>query len=259
MKNQYKTRILSAVLVICLSLCSLIGGTYAWFTDSLRTGKSRIVSGTLDVEMYYKNAKTSIGMTGADRWKNVVLEDTSDPLFFVDESGEEMLWKPGMVSVCDFEIRNEGNLALKYKFNTTYTDGNDAKSDKKLSDVILAAVVPADTDTSTRQKAIDAGKANGGFSALDTVCADGVLAAKGSTVTANKTYAGATDTAAFRVILYWEPDVLTDNDYNMNNENAGKSMWIDVDIRVVATQFNEEADSFGIDYPEAPFPSEKKD
>ncbi|MBQ0102055.1 MAG: leucine-rich repeat protein [Firmicutes bacterium] len=230
--------LIMSVLSLMLCFAMLIGTTYAWFTDSVTSGTNRIVAGNLDVEMYYKNALTSKNKdVEAEKWANVATAD-ADPKFFVDASGEEILWEPGVVSICDFEVRNVGTLALKYKLNTEFEDGNDSGSTMKLSSVIKAAVVAADTDVSTRENAIAAGKAvEGGFQNLAVFANEGALAPQGKD--------------AFKVILYWEP---TENDdvYNMNNEKQDEAhdntMWIDIDIKLIATQLTEEKDSFDIDY-----------
>ena len=252
MKSTKKALTLSVLsLVLCFTM--LLGTTYAWFTDSVTSGKSRIVAGNLDVEMFYKNALTSKDKTGDAQWANVVTADAVDPMFFVDADGEKILWEPGVVSVCDFEVRNVGTLALKYKLNTEFEDGTDSGITKKLSSVIKAAVVAADTDVSTREKAIEAGKAvEGGFQNLAVFANEGVLAPKGKTL-AN--YASDNDDKddkdTFKVILYWEP-VETDNDYNMNNEKQDEAhdntMWIDIDVKLIAAQLTEEKDSFDYDY-----------
>ena len=245
MKSTKKSLFLSALsLMMCISM--LLGTTYAWFTDTVTSGKNRIVSGNLDVEMYYKTQND-----GAD-WLNVETVADGEDKFFVNVNGEKILWEPGVVSVCDFEIRNVGNLALKYKFNTEFEDGNDAGSTKKLSSVIKAAVVAADTDVSTREKAIEAGKAvDGGFQNIAVFASEGALAAKGKTIVNNTTHANFDDKDTFRVILYWEPTE-NDDDYNMNNEKQNddhtNEMWINVDIKLIATQLTEEKDSFDINY-----------
>ena len=106
--TRTKKSLLVSVLAITLCLAMLLGTTYAWFTDSVQSGVNRIVAGNLDVEMLYKSQFEDA------QWKNVTEAPASDPGFFVNKTGEKILWEPGVVSVCDFEVRNVGTLALKY-------------------------------------------------------------------------------------------------------------------------------------------------
>ena len=59
-KQQLKKRKNAALKVLLLSafvtfMCfsMLVGTTYAWLTDSVTSGKNRIVSGSLDIQMNY--------------------------------------------------------------------------------------------------------------------------------------------------------------------------------------------------------------
>lgn len=49
MKNAKRNVIVSAILTIALCFSLMIGGTYAWFTDSAKVSVNKIVSGTLKV------------------------------------------------------------------------------------------------------------------------------------------------------------------------------------------------------------------
>ena len=49
MKNAKRNVIVSAILTIALCFSLMIGGTYAWFTDSAKISVNKIVSGTLKV------------------------------------------------------------------------------------------------------------------------------------------------------------------------------------------------------------------
>ena len=60
----------------------LIGSTFAWFTDSVSSGKNRIVAGNLDVELEYYD--------GTD-WQAV---DGNTNVF-----EEGALWEPGHTEV----------------------------------------------------------------------------------------------------------------------------------------------------------------
>lgn len=103
-KSTKRALLLSALsLLMCVSM--LIGSTFAWFTDSVTSGRNKIVSGNLDVVLEYKTPDSQ------DEWKEV----TSDTVLF----GEKGLWEPGHTEVVALRIRNAGTLALKYDLATT--------------------------------------------------------------------------------------------------------------------------------------------
>ena len=99
-----KKALLMSMLSILLCVAMLIGSTFAWFTDSVTSGRNKIVAGNLDVELYHTNAN----IKAAEK----VSEKT--PLF-VKEDGEAILWEPGVVAYENFTVKNEGTLALKYE------------------------------------------------------------------------------------------------------------------------------------------------
>ena len=100
-----KKALLSSVLALVLTCAMLIGTTFAWFTDSAKSGKNKIVAGNLDVELEY----ATVGEDGTlQNWTSV--EGRTD-LF-----EQDTLWEPGHAEVVYLKARNAGTLALKYKF-----------------------------------------------------------------------------------------------------------------------------------------------
>ena len=101
-----KTKVMSAkrsffmsVLSLILCFAMLLGTTYAWFTDSVESGKNQIIAGNLDVELYHSDTgvptkSASEKVTGAT------------DLFHVD------LWEPGVIAYENFTVANVGNLAF---------------------------------------------------------------------------------------------------------------------------------------------------
>ena len=68
-KSTKRSLLLSALsLVLCLSM--LVGTTFAWFTDSVTSGKNRIVAGNLDVELEYAKVVDGklCGSPAVSRW-----------------------------------------------------------------------------------------------------------------------------------------------------------------------------------------------
>ncbi|MBQ4037732.1 MAG: hypothetical protein IJC84_06365 [Clostridia bacterium] len=115
-KTTKRALLLSALsLLLCVSM--LIGSTFAWFTDSVSTGNTVIQSGTLDIVLEYSEDD---GAT----WKDAEGKTLN---FLAADGRDEILWEPG----CTYElpllrVRNNGNLALKYKIVINGIDG-DAK------------------------------------------------------------------------------------------------------------------------------------
>ena len=102
-----KTRQLVASLVaIVVCFAMLLGTTYAWFTDSVINTNNIIKSGNIDVELYHTNAF-------------VTTEEKVDgnTKLFVNVNGGEILWEPEASTSETFTIKNEGSLALQYKFS----------------------------------------------------------------------------------------------------------------------------------------------
>lgn len=95
---QSKRTVLLIVLVMAV-LSSIVGGTFAWFTDSVESTSNEIKSGTLDLELYQK--------TEEGEWQNVA--DLTEPMFSYD------LWEPGYTMWKALKVENKGNLALKWK------------------------------------------------------------------------------------------------------------------------------------------------
>ena len=98
MKITKKT-LLRSLLSLLLCCTMLIGTTFAWFTDSVESGRNRIVAGNLDVELEYLDENGN--------WK-VIRENTN--VF-----PEDALWEPGHTQIVYLKVSNLGNLALKYQ------------------------------------------------------------------------------------------------------------------------------------------------
>ena len=80
--TKTKKALRGSLFALFLCIVLLIGTTFAWFTDTASTGVNKIQSGTLDVELQYKNNDT---WTNAE---NKTLE------FKKAVAGEEVLWEP---------------------------------------------------------------------------------------------------------------------------------------------------------------------
>lgn len=207
-KNVTKRALLTSVLAIVVCITMLIGSTFAWFTDTASTAVNKIVSGTLDIEVYYgNNAEGGEGTV----WTKLV--DNTPPLSFLrkQEDGSlaqdaGMLWEPnGTYCLPALKIVNNGNLALKYKVIITGIRG-----DSELNNVIDWTMVLDGSDFVMGSEHSLAAKVG------DVVDAD-LLTVKGH---------------------MWA----TADNYYQNKSIEG------ISIKVLATQDAVESDSFGNDY-----------
>lgn len=237
MKSTKKSLALSALsLFLCVSM--LIGTTFAWFTDSVTSGRNTITAGNLDVELTHNNGS-------GDK----PVQDATD-LFSIG------LWEPGKVVYENFTVKNVGNLALKYTMVLSRWNFNTVKdTDKSLADVIKVAVVPGGYTATTREALL----ADTSIT-FDSLITEGTndlykidfdeASGKGILYPTNSTPAGGKTSDTFGVILYWEPSDI-DNDYNLNNgkkSSDGEPLFIEFGANLIATQYTYEADSFDDQY-----------
>ncbi len=106
MNKTKKSLLMSAIsLLLCISM--LIGSTFAWFTDSVSSVSNKIQSGTLKVDLELLDKETGV-------WNS--LKESQAPIFNYDK------WEPGYVDIKVLKVENEGNLALKWvaKFCSEY-------------------------------------------------------------------------------------------------------------------------------------------
>ena len=115
-RKSTKRALLGSVMAMVLCLAMLVGATFAWFTDTASTGVNKIQAGNLDVVLEMQNAD--------GKWVSAEGK-TLDFVKAAGAKGEAILWEPG----CTYElpalrIRNNGNLALKYKVAITGINGS---------------------------------------------------------------------------------------------------------------------------------------
>ena len=230
MKHKHTTRSALFTSIISMLLCvsMLVGATFAWFTDEVKSGVTMIAAGNLDIEV-----------TNAD---GDSIEDLKT-LF-----NDVTLWEPGAVAYEELTISNEGSLALKYAMSFAWEGENDLNG-HKLSDVLKVAVLEADIvaglDMEDRDAVLAAAKAatSGDLKTFSV---------SGSLYPAENAAAGEYTEREIHVVVYWEPSELDDL-YNANNgqkTSDGKPLHIELGVVVKATQQMKEEDSFGDDYDE---------
>ena len=117
--KQTKRALLTSVMALVMCVVMLVGTTFAWFTDTASTSVNKIQAGNLKVLLVDKDGNNLKGKTL--EWKAKDNREQS-----------KIFWEPG----CEYElqdvyVKNDGNLALKYKIEITGIKGSD-----KLNEVI---------------------------------------------------------------------------------------------------------------------------
>lgn len=219
MKNKStKHALLASVLSIVMCFAMLIGSTFAWFTDEVKSGMNKIVAGNLDVELEYSLDGTT--WTAVDENTNMFKEDA--------------LWEPGYTEVVYLRVSNVGSLALKYQFGINVADKVIGKTaddrDIDLSNFIEFGVVEAEAVFADRAAARAAVNGNT------------ALISAGYSSTEGHLIAG--DKSNMLALVVYMPETV-DNAANYAGDNQPS---INLGIKLVATQDAVENDSFGNDY-----------
>ncbi len=223
MKQSKNTKraLVTSVLTMLLCMVMLIGSTFAWFTDTVTTGKNKIVAGNLDVALQYSIDGES--WTDVDEETNVFTKDA--------------LWEPGYTEVVYLRVKNEGNLALKYQFGINVekeTPGYTAKDVPiNLSEFIEFGVAETSKVYESRTEARNA------------VEASAVPISAGYSSEAGQLLKKDDVSNMLALVVYMPED--TDNKAN-HGPDDGDEPSIDMGIKLVATQYTEEEDSFDNQY-----------
>ena len=123
-KKQTKKALIMSVTSMVLCVAMLVGMTFAWFTDTASTSVNKIQAGKLKVDIV-DATDSSVSL------KNGTIN-------FVNVTGSaDILWEPGATfKTTGFKIKNDGDLALKYKLAL-----NGITGDSDLLDVIKFTVI----------------------------------------------------------------------------------------------------------------------
>lgn len=112
MKKSTKKSLLFSVLALVLCCAMLLGTTFAWFTDSASTAVNKIQAGNLQVQLLDASDHDIEGSTLT--WKTAG-----------NRAQDKILWEPGATyELNSFKVKNNGNLALKYKIEITGIAGD---------------------------------------------------------------------------------------------------------------------------------------
>ena len=237
-KKATKRALLTSVMALVMCVVMLVGTTFAWFTDTASTAVNKIQAGNLDIELKYKNNTTG----GEFKTAN-----TNTKVF-----NEEALWEPGHVEYVVLKVSNAGNLALKYKLgiNIASETGSTNVYDREfnLSDYIKFAVIDNDQSALDRDDLVAAADDNDVLSA--GYMKEDHLVPVGKE---NATLGDASEKVVTLVV--WMP---TDVGNEANHKTGAAAPSIDLGIKVDATQYTYENDSFDNTYDAGAAASELK-
>ena len=226
-KRATKRALLTSVMALVMCVVMLVGTTFAWFTDTASTGVNKIQAGNLKMEVTYKN-------TADGDFEKVSKEN---PVF-----NNNALWEPGHVEYVVLKIRNAGNLALKYKLGINIANEvgstNVYGNGFELSNYIKFAVIGGD-------------KSNLGRDALVAEAGEGAVLSTGYTAENHL----LKDGSKIVTLVVWMP---TDVGNEANHKTGTAAPTIDLGIKVDATQYTYEKDSFDNQYDkDAPYETVK--
>ena len=234
-ERSVKQRLISAILVLVMLFTSLLGTTFAWFTDSVTSAGNTIQSGSLKVDLSHK----------AENGEWVSLKQHPDHSIFDYDK-----WEPGYTRVEQLKVDNLGSLALQYRLSIEVaTDTADLTPDgKTLADVIDVYLFKGESQA---EKFADiTGDSN--WTAVGTlaeVMADPSKFISGKILPTGKTSEDDTvsiGSETYSIALHMQESA--GNEYQ--SLNAG-----DIFVNLIATQWTFENDAFGNDYDDkAEFP-----
>ena len=130
-----KRALLSSVVAMLICITMLIGTTFAWFTDSASTAVNKIQAGTLDVQLLMYDGTDYVDISNDSR----AIFGTGS---IAQNNNAQTLWEPGKTQVAYLAIKNNGNLALKYKVALDVDNVS-----KNLYEVMEYAITPDATNT----------------------------------------------------------------------------------------------------------------
>ena len=208
-KKTTKRALLSSVMAMLICITMLIGTTFAWFTDTASTAVNKIQAGTLDVQLLMYDGTDYVDISNDSR---AVFGTGS----IAQNNNASTLWEPGKTQVAYLAIKNNGNLALKYKVALDVDNVS-----KNLYEVMEYAITPDATNTNP-------------VSSWTT----GNSVVEGTQVVANNVSLAKGATHYFALSVHMKEEA--GNDYQ-----GGE---VDFDLTVLATQDTVESDSNGNTY-----------
>ena len=230
MKSKGIKTFIASIVAVVVSSTSLLGTTFAWFTDSSTSGINKIQSGNLDVSLTYVNSYNGI--------EEEVNENTK---IFQNINGGKILWEPGAFASGRFKVSNDGTLALKYQLSIISANETQTPTGKTLADALTVYALARNKNTGTDDVM--------GDSKLESLQIDSAVPEydpmnmisfkDGFSLEA---YLLPQESITYEIGLFWEP---TKND---NEFNVPGGLSIDFAVSLVATQVSYENDGDGFYY-----------
>ena len=234
--RSLKHRLISALLVLVMTISSLVSTTFAWFTDEVTSMGNTIESGSLKVDLLHK--------VGAD-W--VSLKDKPEHKVFDYDK-----WEPGFTLVETLKVQNLGSLALKYRLSVEVEAGTAKLGENRenLADVIDVWVYYGETSVSDYSAITATGSGWVKKGTLSEAMKNPSQFISGNLLPTGKVSNDpnvAVGNTVVNIALHMQESA--------GNEYQGLSVG-DIYVNLLATQLSSESDSFGNDYDnDAEFPS----
>lgn len=234
--NRAKRSLLMSGLALLLCISMLIGSTFAWFTDSVVSANNIIMSGTLDVVLEYRT-------NWSDEWAPV---DENTKIF-----KDGVLYEPGYTEVVFLRVSNAGSLALKYLLSFNIANEEESINvygdEFKLSDYLQVGTYVQDECRDGFNYADILMPAMFGTrkDALKNVDELNTLSSANAVIRENAPILPGEDTAQVVALVLAMPETVG------NEANAKfdvEAPYIELGIRLYATQYTHEKDSFNNQY-----------
>ena len=222
--KQSKKSLILCVVSLLLSFSMAVGGTVAWFTDSVTSGSNVIKTGSLDIDVQYT--------LDGEKWANL---DGASNLF---PKGH---WEPGHTEVVALKITNKGSLALQYQAGMNIANEivgkNKAGGDIVLSEILEVStlVQPAD-DVGERDLAL-------AFTGENSIAYRNTSSFMNANIFHNNQ--GLLPGNSHYAIIKVDMPETVGNEANHDGVNIPA---IEFGVNVLATQYAYESDSFGNSY-----------
>ncbi|MBQ8505873.1 MAG: hypothetical protein IJ466_00330 [Clostridia bacterium] len=220
-------RILAFAVALVILVASSVGGTIAWFTDTVASDSNIIKAGKLDVEMYYADGSAAVPTSEDGVW-----EDASKGAIFNYDK-----WEPGYTEARHIKIENKGNLAFNYQLTIATSGRAPAGWKPKLADVIDVYFLDPAVQVANRAALQDYTPVGTLSQVLDGMPANtsGVLLPADS-VDTTLPVGEVTVTVALKM------------QESAGNDYQNLSLGDDFTVQLLATQLAYEEDNFGSDY-----------
>jgi len=235
--KRSKLSLLQSIVSILLCISLLAGTTFAWFTDSVSTEGNIIQSGRLKIGMFWTGDLEP--ESGEVSWTDA----SEGPIFNYDH------WEPGYTDLKYLKLENQGNLAFQYQLTfglpesadpaTADIPGTPAGDAMALAEVIDVYYAPVTQKLASREEALEKLQRVGTLADMiqgRTYTGEGVLLPEDAEAEENVP-AGS---AVACVMLKMQESA--------GNEYRDKVAGDGFCLKVLATQYTYEYDSYGKDY-----------